>query len=273
MSAYKSISDWDDAAAFEAFQNAKARYRADINGMPCDIPLPDPDMFIEMVNHKVVIDPKLVEDLEKHPPPRLPDGEKDGSSGRDSFIFESKPIPAAGWGNAGDGSTEDHHSVNWDKFIEQPHRSPGWGDSENHISRNGDSSDAWNCRGGWGDVTVQDCSGGGDGTNYSWNKGRDPSWGQHWNNEQGRGNNRKRSRGHYDSRFSKSKQMNNHQAERSKWNDRAERNKADYSYEKTMRGGQLMFMQQSEPRWSYWPANHQRSGESGGARCWEKSVS
>ena len=271
MSAYKNIAEWDDAAAFEAFQHAKARYWADINGLPREIPLPDPDMYIDKVNHKVVIDPKLVEDLEKQQPPCIPEGKKEGSNGWDSIIFENKPIPAAGWGNAGNGSTADHHSVNWDKFVEQPHKSPMWGYSENHPSRNGDTSNSWNCRGGGGDATLQDCSWGGDRNNHSWNNGRDHSWGQQWNNEHGRGNNRKRNRCYDDSRFSKSRQMNNHQTNVSNWNNFRERNTADYSYEKTMRGGQPMFLRQSKPR-SCWPDNHQRSAESSGVWHWEKSV-
>ncbi|KAM7493812.1 hypothetical protein LguiB_028421 [Lonicera macranthoides] len=41
------IINWDDSAGKKAFDNAKSRFYAQINKLPCEIPLPDPDMYID----------------------------------------------------------------------------------------------------------------------------------------------------------------------------------------------------------------------------------
>ncbi|KAM7490954.1 hypothetical protein LguiA_033875 [Lonicera macranthoides] len=41
------VINWDDSACKEAFDNAKSRFYAQINKLPCEIPLPDPDMYID----------------------------------------------------------------------------------------------------------------------------------------------------------------------------------------------------------------------------------
>lgn len=275
LSAYKNIAEWDDASAFEAFQNAKARYWAGINNLPCDIPLPNPQMYIEEVNHKAIIDPKLVEDLEKPQSPRPSDGKKEGRSGWDYFFSENKQTPAPAWGNTQDESTSGHHDVNWDKFVVRQCPDPGWDNSENHLYQNGKSSAGWNRPSTCRDVSIPDHSMRGGGNSNSWNNGIDPSWGQHWNNrnhEQGSRYNRKRSRGYHDSEFLKSRQTNNYQAYGSNRNAPMETNLHDYSYKKTMHGGQPVLMQQSKSRRSCGPVNNQRSNEAGGAWYWEKSA-
>lgn len=235
-------------------------------------------MYIHKVDHRAVIDPKLIEDLEKQQPPLLlPDGRNEGRNDQDSVIFVDKPVTATGWGNAENGSAADHHSVNWDKFIEQPRISLGWDNADNCPSGNVDSSNAWNCQGGWRDATFQDSYGRNDnswnnGTNNLSNNGADPSWGQHWNNEQGRRNGRKRNGSHYDPRFSKSRQMNGYMSNRNNWSDCTDRTGGDFACEKKMHGGQPMTMRQSKSRWTSGPVNHRRSAESDGACYWEKPV-
>ncbi|KAH0471064.1 hypothetical protein IEQ34_000787 [Dendrobium chrysotoxum] len=66
---FPKVLDWDDTAGKEAFDNAKARYWAQINNLPSEIPLPDPDMFVQEVDYDADIDPLLLEDLYKSPPP------------------------------------------------------------------------------------------------------------------------------------------------------------------------------------------------------------
>ncbi|KAL5827319.1 hypothetical protein ACOSQ3_019154 [Xanthoceras sorbifolium] len=58
-----NVLDWDDSAGNEAFQNAKKRFWAEINGLPCDISLPDPDIYIDEINWNPDIDPELIRDL------------------------------------------------------------------------------------------------------------------------------------------------------------------------------------------------------------------
>ncbi|KAL6614328.1 hypothetical protein ACP70R_036598 [Stipagrostis hirtigluma subsp. patula] len=119
MSLYKNVVDWDDSAALEAFTDAKTRFRALYHGQTCDIPLPDPNMYIDMVNPDEHIDPELVADLEKS---RRAFPKKDNAApdGWDSFIFTDKPVPVTGWGDADTNNTPGQQlSVNWEKHLEQ----------------------------------------------------------------------------------------------------------------------------------------------------------
>ncbi|XP_073147487.1 uncharacterized protein [Henckelia pumila] len=61
---YPTILNWDDSAGKEAFHNAKQRYWAMINGLPCDKPLPDRDMFIDEIDWNPYLDPELMTDIE-----------------------------------------------------------------------------------------------------------------------------------------------------------------------------------------------------------------
>ncbi|XP_077246858.1 uncharacterized protein LOC143886677 [Tasmannia lanceolata] len=120
MSFYKNIAQWDDSSGEEAFQNAKARFWAETNGFPFDIPLPDPDIYTDEIDWNSDIDPELPLDLDKKPPAPI-DEEKDEKLGWDSFNY---PIPCTGWG-------DDEDPVN------EPSNCPipfiGWGDDEDPV--------------------------------------------------------------------------------------------------------------------------------------------
>ncbi|KAE9612479.1 hypothetical protein Lal_00033284 [Lupinus albus] len=47
LSLHENVMNWDDSACVEAFDNAKKRFLASIKGLPCDISLPDPDIYID----------------------------------------------------------------------------------------------------------------------------------------------------------------------------------------------------------------------------------
>ncbi|KAL5220288.1 hypothetical protein ABZP36_025001 [Zizania latifolia] len=120
MSLYKNVVDWDDSAALEAFNDSKARFYAVYHGQPCDIPLPDPNMYIDMVNPDEYVDPELVADLEKSRH-FFPKRDNPAPDGWDSFIFTDKPVPATGWGDGETNNTPgQQYSVNWDNHVEQP---------------------------------------------------------------------------------------------------------------------------------------------------------
>ncbi|KAK3165714.1 hypothetical protein QOZ80_1AG0036770 [Eleusine coracana subsp. coracana] len=119
MSLYKSVVEWDDSAALEAFENAKARFCAEYHGQPCDIPLPDPNLYIDMVNPDERLDPELVADLERsrRTAPRKDNAAPDGW---DSFIFTDKPVPVTGWDDVETCNAFGlQSSVNWDNNLEQ----------------------------------------------------------------------------------------------------------------------------------------------------------
>lgn len=180
MSGYKSIAEWDDSGALEAFDNAKARYWADINGLTSEIPLPGPDMYNGEVDHNPFIDPELVADLErKPPPPPPPQSNKHEDLSYEAFLNATLPVVATGWGD------EEEEEVNNTKCeVEKPLPATGWDDAE-HLPANGSSGNLWNNNGGWGDAWNKD-----SGCN-SWEKqGRYvSSGGRQGNKEQGRRNN------------------------------------------------------------------------------------
>lgn len=120
---YPKIADWDDSGGKEAFLNAKARYWAHINNLSCPVPLPEPDMYIDSVDHDGVLDPKLVEDLYKQP---MPSQEGEGESGIiwGSFQFREESVPVSGWGNEENGPSL---YANDQPVQIQP---TGWGDED-----------------------------------------------------------------------------------------------------------------------------------------------
>lgn len=69
---YERVLHWDDYAGKEAFENAKALYWAKMNGFPCEISLPGPDMYIDEIFYDAPVDPRLYEDLYEMPPPPPP---------------------------------------------------------------------------------------------------------------------------------------------------------------------------------------------------------
>lgn len=62
---HDKVVKWNDSAVEEAFHNAKERYWAEINGLPCSISLPDPNIHIDEVDWESKVDPELLLDLER----------------------------------------------------------------------------------------------------------------------------------------------------------------------------------------------------------------
>ncbi|CAL4992027.1 unnamed protein product [Urochloa decumbens] len=147
VSIFNSLDHWDDSGAFENFQNAKARFWADYHRQPCDIPLPDPDLYIDMVDHHCNVDPELVADLDKL---RLP------------VDSDSCAVVPTGWDDENGGADNkctQNQSGNWDIYVEKPAEvlvngwdswepSPG---SNATWTGNNESSNKWGySNSGWG---------------------------------------------------------------------------------------------------------------------------
>ncbi|KAK7834767.1 hypothetical protein CFP56_024119 [Quercus suber] len=64
ISKFDKVMKWDDSAGKKAFHNAKRRFWAKFNGFPCNIPLPDPDIYIDKIDWDSKIDPQLLLDVE-----------------------------------------------------------------------------------------------------------------------------------------------------------------------------------------------------------------
>ncbi|XP_077242549.1 uncharacterized protein LOC143883068 [Tasmannia lanceolata] len=140
MSYYENIAHWNDSSGEEAFQNAKARFWAEINGFPCDIPLPNPDIYIDEIDWNSDIDPNLLLDLDKKPPAPS-DEEQDEKLGWDSFNF---PIPCTGWGDdedpVNDSPAEPSNCpipyIAWDDAEDPVNDSPAepaWGNFDQNV--------------------------------------------------------------------------------------------------------------------------------------------
>ncbi|XP_072975575.1 uncharacterized protein [Typha angustifolia] len=251
MCMFKNVLEWDDSAALDAFHNAKTRFWAEYHGQPCDIPLPDPDMYIDKVNPYAIVDPELVMDLES-PPPMPADDNNAGPSGWDSFAFTNKPIPATGWDDAeAVGTSSQHQPVNWDIYIEKPIQITGWGDTAEPYSSSwevkDDSFDAWNCSShGWVGGPAEDDPWAG-GSNNHWVHGRSScrshGYREDRHNESSRRNGRKRDgRGCLGSRVAKPKyQMDGYQSNNN-WRSCRGRTSTNYPYNKTAYAKQPLAM-------------------------------
>ncbi|XAR68465.1 hypothetical protein NMG60_11003584 [Bertholletia excelsa] len=99
---YDNVLKWNDSAGEEAFHNAKNRFWAELNGLPCDISLPDPDIYIDKIDWNSNIDPELLLDLEREFV--VPDDQKKG----EQVVILSGPVfsnlffSSNGWGDAED---------------------------------------------------------------------------------------------------------------------------------------------------------------------------
>ncbi|XP_050363786.1 uncharacterized protein LOC126782563 [Argentina anserina] len=133
MYLYKDIVQWNDYAGEEAFRNAKTRFWAKINGLPCDILLLDPDMHIDEIDWNPSINTELVLDLERER--RHSDDEGDGINDQ---LLLNLPIVATGWGDDEEdfikkdasGGMADNKENSWGPFSDQNKEATrGWGNA------------------------------------------------------------------------------------------------------------------------------------------------
>ncbi|CAH2074236.1 unnamed protein product [Thlaspi arvense] len=120
MHLYDRVVQWDDSAGEDAFKNAKSRYWAEINGVPCGLSLPDPDVYIDDVDWDAEVDTELILDLERGPDPIT--GEEEHVVILDALVLSGQ-YSGLGWGT-GWGDAE---GINEDSF-DKPENS--WGDQK-----------------------------------------------------------------------------------------------------------------------------------------------
>ena len=85
------VLNWNDSAGKEAFHNAKRRFWEEINGIPCSIPLPDPDIYIDDIDWNPYIDPEYIRNLDKEF--FSPDERKECCKLEDSSQKTNSPLP------------------------------------------------------------------------------------------------------------------------------------------------------------------------------------
>ncbi|XP_010515634.1 PREDICTED: uncharacterized protein LOC104791442 [Camelina sativa] len=59
-----NVITWNDSACEETFHSEKKRFWSRVNGLRCDVSLPDPDLYISGVDWDTFVDPELIRDLE-----------------------------------------------------------------------------------------------------------------------------------------------------------------------------------------------------------------
>ncbi|XP_078152374.1 uncharacterized protein LOC144547574 isoform X1 [Carex rostrata] len=222
---YKNILQWDDSGALESFQAARSRFNAEYSGEPCDNPLPDRDMYIDIIDHDCIIDPELISDIEKElVPPETTKARHQtstGTNGWDSVECTDRLVPATGWeswGDSGDRDKEKDNLNNWDIYVENKpieytgwenndrfddpweseNKATGWGNNNISYSSAWDQKEDYNNDGnkatGWGNNNISSAAwdrkepSNNDGWNNSWNNN---SWYRRTNEANNR-NGRKR---------------------------------------------------------------------------------
>lgn len=173
------MSEWNDSAAEEAFQNAKKRYWAKINSLPCDISLPDPDTYTDQIDWNPSIDPDLIKEIDRALFTVVDEEEteamkckrtKTSVSGENPWecpagkVYESKEVNSGNVGNS-DNPWERHvgggnGGLTGNALEGGVHLSWGWNKGKEHKNQCKD----------WGSGNLED---------KGWGKVRDSPWSQH----------------------------------------------------------------------------------------------
>ncbi|XP_022842322.1 uncharacterized protein LOC111365968 isoform X2 [Olea europaea var. sylvestris] len=97
---YNNVLEWDDSAGEKAFHDAKKRFWAKKQGLPCDdASLPDPDLYIDDINWSSEIDPEILLELECKPEvPKAGEGHETVVIFGDSFLA-NQAFLSTGWGD------------------------------------------------------------------------------------------------------------------------------------------------------------------------------
>ncbi|XP_022764923.1 uncharacterized protein LOC111310075 [Durio zibethinus] len=190
-----NVLDWDDSAGEEAFQNAKKRYWAEINGFSCDISAPDPSSYIDEINWNPYIDPELIRDLEQ---------ECFAPNDGENKVARNLSSPPSEGRNTNPSKVDNPWECKSDiQVIEGLNDLNGWGrsvskvDNSRNLSSNGnnpwDNSINWGNQSGrhnsWGDYGTRDWNAGNNSWGHSWQvigSKKDGGWGDFKRNSWGR---------------------------------------------------------------------------------------
>lgn len=239
---YENVLKWNDSAGEEAFHNAKTRYWEAINGLPCDISLPDPDIYIDKIDWNSEIDPELILDLDRDSV--VPDGQEKGEQ---VVILGDSLIPnqlfsSTGWGDAEWDLKQPTNLLlekkgnPWEPNCAQANAAPGengWGDVcddsqcrnlSDGAMKNSGWTDNWNNSQGWNQY----------GNNYDRSDnlkyGRDTSVWQQWAPSTRNG----RNTGVYMSRYKTSRFPHDDHLTNPGWRNGRGRKRVNFAHEPVM---------------------------------------
>ncbi|OWM78923.1 TBC1 domain family member 5 homolog A [Punica granatum] len=197
MYLYDNVVKWNDSAGEEAFCNAKKRFYAEINGLPCDISLPDPDKYIDKIDWNTDVDPRLLLELECG---RVGNMDEEDRSGEVIFgdVLLNQTFGCTGWGD-----TEEAFQKIANKLCPAPE------------FRNADlNTDGM--KNSWEQCSppsnIPDKASGWD-NHWNDNRWNDNSWNDdHWNNNNWNDN-------HWNDNYWNSNDWNNDEGNDNHWND------------------------------------------------------
>ncbi|CAJ2671553.1 unnamed protein product [Trifolium pratense] len=144
MYLHPNVVSWDDTAVKEAFDNAKNRFYAENEGLPCDIPLPDPNIYIDDVDWNAPVDPELYLDIDIEEARRIMEEEAEEPVILGSSLLLNQPFSGPGWPEPTGWGDEEEKEVtkteepvtltrsfllNW-SFTGPGWGSTGWGDED-----------------------------------------------------------------------------------------------------------------------------------------------
>ncbi|KAL2559678.1 uncharacterized protein Fot_04417 [Forsythia ovata] len=165
---YNNVIEWNDSAGEEAFHDAKKRFWAKTQGLPCDVSLPDPDLYIDEINWHLEIDPELLLELECKP--EIPDGDE---SHETVVIFGDALLANQAFFSTGWGDKEENFKI---PTSESPadYGNPGehdWDNAFHDGTANGCPdyrNNTWNVNHGSGAIRHMPWEGGWNST-WDWN--------------------------------------------------------------------------------------------------------
>lgn len=224
---YDKVLKWNDCAGEEAFINAKNRFWAQINGLPCDISLPDPDIYIDKVDWNSNVDPELLLDLECEStvPANQEKGEQVvilGESLVPSHLFFS-----TGWGDAEDdlkknGSSSEIKVNSLERSCDQANGNVRENEWENGCN------DSW-CE-NQGNQIMKEC--GNQGNQIMKDSGWEDGWNQ-WENNNYEADNRNQERsGGYMSSYKTSRFHGDDHLTKREWRNGKGRKRVNFVYER-----------------------------------------
>ncbi|GMH20178.1 hypothetical protein Nepgr_022019 [Nepenthes gracilis] len=156
---HQNVVKWNDSAGEEAFWNAKKRFWAAINGLPCDMKFPGPDIYIDEIDWNAEIDPELLLDLERE---FVVPNNAEQEGGIVNLAISTEPILSTGWGDNEDELQGDARSHSQPQIIgcnnhaikgEDPWECGYFRSHEGVKESGGDHSRGWN---GWGHDAVKE---------------------------------------------------------------------------------------------------------------------
>ncbi|CAH8268306.1 unnamed protein product [Arabidopsis lyrata] len=161
-----NVITWNDSACEETFHNEKKRFWSQVNGLHCDVSLPDPDLYISEVDWDTFVDPELIKDLEKAyfaPPGEVNIGFKRLRRDRNWSGCDTVPVKEARMLETPWKSREEVHDVN-----ALGKKSNGWNLTDGSTDYPKDMGSSWEGKPSCVNENVNDTTSGGCLTTEEW---------------------------------------------------------------------------------------------------------